>query len=398
MLKLSKKKKVALVLSGGGVKAAAFHVGVCLALQEKGFKFLGGTQEKVDESPHLHDPLAIRTYVGSSAGSFISAALAAGHSIEEVVDGFQMGAGLLRKPPRKTRFRPMGYLDMFRINSPSLEGLYKFFFGNQSVISGGFETLLKNRLKVDGLFTAKGVEQYLRKSVLPTNSFLELGVELFTIATNLDYSKKAVFGPLPTQSKDPEVEFINYVPISDAVAASVSLPPVFSPYGIKNLQGQNVFYFDGEIRDTLSTHVASDVGADLVIASYSIQPYHFTPEVGSLSQFGIPIIINQALYQVVQQKIAKSIQARETANTLISTVAGYFKENGLPPEHAEKLVEIMTKKSGYKRGVDFIYIHPQPQNYEMFFVDHFSLDPEILSRIVKIGFKSAINVLRKYDL
>jgi hypothetical protein len=37
-------------------------------------------------------------------------------------------------------------------------------------------------------------------------------------------------------------------------------------------------------------------------------------------------------------------------------------------------------------------------DHEMFFVDHFSLNPEILGHIVKSGFKSAINVLRKYEI
>ncbi|MDZ4677243.1 MAG: patatin-like phospholipase family protein [Oligoflexia bacterium] len=398
MLKLKNKKKIALVLSGGGVKAAAFHIGVCLALQEKGFKFIGGTHERVEESPHLHDPLAIKTYVGSSAGAFISSILASGHSIENIIESFQMGAGLIKKPVRKTKFKAMSYFDMFSLNAPSFGGMYNYLFKNKSLITGGIETILKNKLKLDGIFTARGIEKYMRKYVLPTNSFSELGVEFFAIATHLNHSRKAVFGPLPTQTKDPEVSYINYAPISDAVAASISLPPVFTPYPIKDLTGDPIYYFDGEIRDTLSTHVASDVGADLVISSYSIQPYHYTPEVGSLSNFGLPIIINQALYQVVEQKIIKSIQARENVRSMINTVAGYFKENGLPPEHAERLVEILAKKANFRREVDYIYIHPQSQNYEMFFVDHFSLNPEILSRIVKIGFKSAINALRKYDV
>ena len=46
-MKLSHKKKIALVLSGGGIKAAAFHIGACLALKEKGFRFAGGTKEEV---------------------------------------------------------------------------------------------------------------------------------------------------------------------------------------------------------------------------------------------------------------------------------------------------------------------------------------------------------------
>jgi hypothetical protein len=173
---------------------------------------------------------------------------------------------------------------------------------------------------------------------------------------------------------------------------------VYAPYPIKDEEGSTVFYFDGEIRDTLSTHIASDLGADLVIASYSIQPYHYTKEVGSLSSFGIPIILNQALYQVVEQKILRSIQAREDIRVLITMVEDYFKEEGLPPEHAEKLVHNMAKKMNYKPDLDSIYIHPSPNDYEMFFFDHFSLNPEILRRIVKIGFKSALRVLRKFDI
>ena len=46
-MNIHKKKKIALVLSGGGIKAAAYHIGVCLALKEKGFEFSGGSKEWV---------------------------------------------------------------------------------------------------------------------------------------------------------------------------------------------------------------------------------------------------------------------------------------------------------------------------------------------------------------
>lgn len=274
----------------------------------------------------------------------------------------------------------------------------KFLKRDGTSLSGGLETLIKKNFKINGLFTSKRIESYLRRRVLPTNSFNELGVDFFAIATFLNHSRKAVFGPRVEYVKSPETTYINYATISDAVAASVSLPPVFAPYSIKSPEGEDLFYFDGEIRDTLSTHVAADTGADLIISSYSIQPYHYTKEIGSLSNFGLPIIINQALYQVVEQKIIKSIQAREDIRTLLNTVTAYFKEHNLPAEHGEALVEQMIQKTNFPKGVDYIYIHPQPQNYEMFFVDHFSLNPEILARIVKIGFKSGINVLRKFDI
>jgi hypothetical protein len=70
----------------------------------------------------------------------------------------------------------------------------------------------------------------------------------------------------------------------------------------------------------------------------------------------------------------------------------------LPEEHKEKLLEIIRDRTNYRPEVDYIYISPRPQNYEMFFVDHFSLNPEILARIVRIGFKSAINTLRHHDI
>ncbi|MCS6838115.1 MAG: patatin-like phospholipase family protein, partial [Bdellovibrionaceae bacterium] len=39
--------KRSLVLSGGGIKASAFHLGVCLALKERGYAFLGGNHYQV---------------------------------------------------------------------------------------------------------------------------------------------------------------------------------------------------------------------------------------------------------------------------------------------------------------------------------------------------------------
>ena len=70
-IKIGPKKKIAFVCSGGATKAGAFHLGVALALQEQGFKFLGGTRAST-EIHSTPDPMEISTYVGSSAGSIIS--------------------------------------------------------------------------------------------------------------------------------------------------------------------------------------------------------------------------------------------------------------------------------------------------------------------------------------
>ncbi len=399
-MRIREKKKIALVLSGGGVKAAAFHIGVCLALKEKGFKFAGGTKEMVRQRFPGQSPMTIRLYVGSSAGAFIASVLASGYSVESLINAFQLGSGT--QPSFNKRdldyLKPLGYRDIFALNGSGLLNLIPDNILKRSLVTGGLEAMLKNGLKLNGLFSTRGMEKYLRKDALIDNEFSRLGVDLFIVATQLNHTRKAIFGNFPKSYKTSTTKYINYAPISEAVAASASLPPVFAPYGIKNEQDKKIYYYDGEIRDTLSSHIASDYGADLVISSYSVQPYHYTEEMGSLHKYGIPVILNQALYQVIQQKIAKNIQYKNDIRGIYSAVEGYFKQAHLPDEHRDKLLEIIRQRVNYKPEVDYIYINPRPQNYEMFFVDHFSLSPEILARIVRIGFKSAINVLRQHDI
>jgi predicted acylesterase/phospholipase RssA len=398
-MKLRQKKKIALVLSGGGIKAAAFHIGVCLALKELGFQMAGGQKEIVRQKFPENLPLAIRMYVGSSAGAFIASVLAAGYPIESLINAFQVGSG---SEPVFTEedgqyLKSMTYRDIFSINGLNVLKLLPDTFFKKSLVVGGMETLLKNGFKLNGLFTTKGLEKYLRQEVFIENDFARLGVELFVIATQLNHTRKAIFGNFPESRKNNTTKYVNYATISDAVAASASLPPVFAPYGITRPDGKEIFYFDGEIRDTLSTHVAADHGADLIIGSYSVQPYHFTPEMGSLHKYGIPVIINQALYQVIQQKIAKHIEYQSNIKKIYNDVDSFFKEHKLPAELREQLLEKVCIQGNYKPGVDYIYIHPRPQNYEMFFVDHFSLNPQILARIVRIGFKAAYTSLRRHE-
>lgn len=401
-MKIRNKKNIALVLSGGGIKAAAFHVGVCLALKEKGFRFVGGTHQTV---PKLEsDSMTIKMYVGSSAGAVISTFLAAGYDIEAVIDAFQMGASLKRSllgrnPLDSTgRLKPLSYFHIFSLNKGNFTRVVPKIWSDKSLYSGGLEALIKSGFKINGLFTTRGLERYLRKYVLPENHFAALGVQLFIIGTQLNHSRKVVFGNFKETYKIKTIKYANFSTISEAVAASASLPPFFAPYGIKNQKGKELYFFDGEIRDTLSTHVAADHGADLVISSYSIQPYHYNEEMGSLHHFGIPMIINQALYQVIEQKIERHKKFQRDLEAIYRTVDGYFRQTNLPDEHRQKLLDIIAERANFKPDVDYLYIHPSPQDHEMFFVDHFSLNPQILEKIVKIGFRSAINVLRKHDV
>ena len=400
-LRMRDKKKIGLVLSGGGIKAAAFHIGVCLALREKGFRFAGGSKDLVKKNHPEESEKTIRLYVGSSAGAFMSSMLAAGYSLEALVNAFEVGTG--SSPHFKDQnsldaLRPIGYRDIFSVNGKGLLKTIPLGLLRKSLISGGLEAMLKDKFKVNGFFTTKGLERYLREYALSHNEFSQLGVELFIIGTQLNHTRKAIFGAFPEKSKTTNIKYVNYAKISEAVAASTSLPPVFAPYGLKNDDGKEMFYFDGGIRDTLSTHVAADHGADLVIASYSVQPYHYTQEVGSLHNFGIPVILNQALYQVIQQKIDRHIRNQQDIRVIYESIDGYLQNTNLPDEHRQKILEMIRERAGFKPNVDYVYIHPRPHDTEMFFADHFSLNPTTLEKIVKIGFKSAISALRAADL
>lgn len=402
-MKLSEKKRIALVLSGGGIKAAAYHIGVCLALREKGFRFAGGPQP-ADADKFVGQPLTVNMYVGSSAGAVISTFLAAGYSIDAIVEAFTRGHGIesLYTPTTKDEapLKPLTYRDIFSVNlnpTGALSFLPKLY-QKKPVISGGIEALLKRGFKVNGIFSTKNLEKYLREHVFPTNEFKALGAELYIVATQLNHSRKVVFGPFDETTKYKDIKYASFAKVSQAVAASAALPPFFAPYGINNNRGKKIYFFDGEIRDTLSTHVASDHDADLVISSYSIQPYHYNEEMGSLHEYGIPLIFNQALYQVVQQKIERHIQNQKNMRSMINTVNGYLKQIELPEDQREKLVEILLSKTNFKPNVDYIYIHPSPHDYEMFFYDHFSLNPKVLNGIVRTGFRSAMATLRQYNI
>ena len=292
--RIESKRKIAFVCSGGASKAGAFHLGVALALKEQGFKFTGGLIPRNGEVKPP-GPMEISQYVGSSAGSIICSYLAAGYSLDNIFNSF-----LGRTPPEPIdpadlvpKVLPrLTYQKMFKLR-PSLarEQIFRLAEIRKAVaalMEGDFNALFQLKwLKATGLFSTGGIEAYMRDEVMPSDRFEDYMADLFIVATQLNHSRKVVFGKYAYQPppSDLNCQYNNDVPISRACAASTSLPIIYTPYPIKNENDRTIFYIDGEIRDTLSTHVAVDGGADLVIASYTHQPYHFLREIGSLTDY-----------------------------------------------------------------------------------------------------------------
>jgi predicted acylesterase/phospholipase RssA len=395
--------KTALVCSGGATKAAAFHIGVCLALRDREFSFLGGLSDPITPpdcipypTPKTH-PKQIATYVGSSAGALIVTMLAAGINIESIINSFAESTKF--KIPGNFRSIPkIQYKDMLSFNWPTKTGFYNFF-KKRPVLGKTLESLVLGNLKTPGVFTTQGLANYLKNYILPTEHFNELKPDLFVVGTQLDHSRKIVFGRFGTEKTfDEYCQYASNAKISEAVAASMSLPLIYSPYKVRHGENKSRYYIDGEIRETLSTHVAKENNCDLIICSYTHQPYHYKQEIGSLTQYGLPSIIIQSLYQAIEQKVYGARKAHENKKAAIDTVREFFKEKKYPEQDLEILVSKLQTRIDFNEKLNYLFIHPESKDREMFFGEHFTLNPEVLQNVVSIGYKRAMAELRKYEL
>lgn len=399
MLKtLSPKQKVGFVASGGAAKAACFHMGVALALQRKGFNFRTGLAR--DAAP-VQPGRDIECLVGSSAGALACALIASGHPLEDIYRSF-LGE-------RNSTFPMLSYHQML---NPNLVDTFLRFLPRlpKSLAVRGahsLEALVQSFFTPNGLYTTQKLEQFLRKEVLPSNFFNELAPEFYIVTTTLDNPGRLICGPRslcqdqrhtkrPEYYYDAETRYCTEVEISHAAAASMSLPPVFRPYGLRTSEGL-VYCFDGEIRRTLSTHVAKDADCDLIIASYTHQPYRYHEEVGSLIDYGIPSILVQALYQMIESRIQNSRESHEMKVTVLEEIEHFAKRHTISAEALNELKEILMDKMNFKANVDYIFIAPSTRDENLFFADHFNLSPKSMEKIAEAGFRSAIRVLKDYN-
>jgi NTE family protein len=184
-------RKIALVLGGGGLKGFA-HLGVLTALQEKKIK------------PAV--------FAGTSIGSLISAAAAAGMPIEDMIDH----AKSLRRR------------DLFRINRLGM---------------------LLERSHAPSIYQAGPLRAVL-ESIVGNSTFDELDTTLLVNTVDIQRGSPIVWG-LPG---------LKSVSVLDAVYASCALPGFYPP---GDVAGRSCV--DGGVIDNLPTSVASQ-GCDAVIA------------------------------------------------------------------------------------------------------------------------------------
>lgn len=382
-----KNKKIALVLSGGVVKAAAWHLGVTLALEELGFSLKSNRNSSPAQDLNQKS-LEIGTYVGSSAGAMICIFLAAGYTPQDVI---QATLGI-----KGSKLKGINYKDMFYIKRPNLRAPKADLYYPLE----GFPTLLKNLVKpvisIPGFFSTEGVRQYLLNNVIERDTFEDFAADLFIVATQLDHSRKVIFSKYnyPNPSHDSTSVYYTGTNVSHAAAASMSVPPFYCPYPIKNQHTNGIdYYIDGEIRETLSTHVAEDNGCEVIISSWTHTPYHFHDEVGSLINYGLPSIAIQSIYLMIQKKIVASRAERAKAIDIIDTVNDYMKMEKFSQTHRREIMAILQRKLNINPKVKLIDIFPNHHDYKLFFANSFSLNSKVSAHAVEAGYKRAMQIL-----
>lgn len=382
-----KNKKIALVLSGGVVKAAAWHLGVTLALEELGFCLKSNRNSTPGQDLNPRS-LEIGTYVGSSAGAMICVYLAAGYTPQDII---QATLGI-----KGSKLKGITYKDMFAIKRPDLKAPKSDLYFPLDGFPSLFKNILKPVISLPGFFTTEGVRNYLLKNVIEKDRFEDFAADLFIVATQLDHSRKVIFSKYnyPNPSHDSTSVYYTGTNVSYAAAASMSVPPFYCPYPIKNRHTNQVdYYIDGEIRETLSTHVAEDNGCEVIISSWTHTPYHFHDEVGSLVHYGLPPIAIQSIYLMIQKKIVSHRAERAKAIDIIDTVNDYMKAEKFSQEHRREIMAILQRKLNINPKVKLIDIYPDHHDYKLFFANSFSLNSKVSSHAVESGYKRTMQIL-----
>ncbi len=284
-----KRSKTALVLGGGGFTGGVYEIGALRALD------LLSVNRTVNE---------FDIYVGTSAGSFVAAAVANGITPEEMMRVIVQQvptpfpdarlSSLLK--PNYLEFLSKGALLPLRVAQVVRSLLRDIGQVSAVDIVVGLAEALPS-----GLYDGAGVERYVRTILSGpdrTDDFRLLGPELYLAATDLDTCERIVFGASDWDD----------VPISTAVRASSALPMIYKPVRVKDRE-----LIDGGILSTTNVDIAVEAGAKFIVVVNPLVPYvnDFEKRIPTLtgsrarrvSDMGFPHIGSQTFKLLAYQRL-----------------------------------------------------------------------------------------------
>jgi len=254
----------------------------------------------------------LHSYVGVSAGAFVTAGLANGITPREMVqlfienegeDGDALAPGVFMRPAlreyaSRAATLPAAVLSTLWASLRVLRTLRP-----QRMLS---ELQRLSAVIPTGVFDNRAIEHAMRHLLTRpgrSNDFRELNSRLFLIATDLDSGETVEFGS----------PAMNHVPISQAVQASAALPGMYTPVKIGARH-----YVDGALNKTLHASSALNAGAKLVICVNPLVPFDSTAAARAQSHLverGLPTVLSQTFRALIHSRLEKSLQSYATAYT-----------------------------------------------------------------------------------
>jgi NTE family protein len=241
--------RTALVLGGGGLTGGVYEIGALRALD------LLSVRHTVNE---------FDVYVGTSAGSFVAAALANGVTPEEMMRVIAQQVPTPFPEARVSSLLKPNYREFVTrgVKFPlRLAHVLASLARDAGQISAVDVILGLADALPTGLYSAEGIERYVREIFSGpghTNDFRELRRELYVTATDLDSCERVIFS----------AEGADAVPISRAVSASSALPMIYKPVRIGDRE-----YIDGGLVSTTNLDIAVERGAKFIVVVNPLVPY-----------------------------------------------------------------------------------------------------------------------------
>ncbi|MBV9100238.1 MAG: patatin-like phospholipase family protein [Candidatus Dormibacteraeota bacterium] len=239
--------KRALVLAGGGITGLTYEIGALRALDDL---LVGASVNDFD------------IYVGTSAGSFVSALLANGVTPTEMALALEGSNRRLRPPTRWTIYRPNARDALVRtLKLPQLLREIAWEVTRHPSRLNPIELIgMLSPLVPAGFFTSSQLVKYLEEMFSSeglVDDFRLLEKELHIVTCALDSGQRVVFSRYKNED----------VPISLALAASSAVPMLFKPVRINGVD-----YVDGGIKGISAIDVAVARGATLIVIINPVVP------------------------------------------------------------------------------------------------------------------------------
>ncbi|MFA5011031.1 MAG: patatin-like phospholipase family protein [Ignavibacteria bacterium] len=221
------KKKIALVLSGGGARGLA-QIGVIDVLEKYGVKF--------------------DMIVGTSVGAITGGLYSSGYSPDEIVE-FTKSVDWKSKLALTNKYeREFLFVDQKKSQDK----------GFITISLDGFEPMLPNSLSSGQQLSELINITFLNARFKPKKNFADLKVPFYAVATDLDKGQRVV---------------LDDGNISESIKASFTYPLLYSP---TRVNGRNLV--DGGLTANIPVDVAKEKGADLTITVNSTSPLKSTEE------------------------------------------------------------------------------------------------------------------------